>query len=315
MPSSKAQLYKSGPSFFEGFDTQSAFDYYEAVAHRLPDGHFPASPKRASGLVEIADQFDVFVFDAFGVLNVGGTPIDGAVETIAALRKLGKQVRIITNAATFPKPRTITKFERLGFDFVDHEIYTSRMAAEEAISDKEDVLWGVMSKSDFSPSDLSVKSVLLGTSMADYDRAEAFLFLSTWEWTSAQQDLLERSLAKQMRPIVVANPDVIAPLEDAFSTESGFCAHRVADLLDAQVEFHGKPFPSVFKMLERDLPPIENRKRICMIGDTLHTDVLGGAAMGWSTILVADHGLFRGHDPVPYVDQSAIVPDWIVPSI
>lgn len=309
------QLYKNSPPFFEGFDTQSAFDYYEAVAHRLPEAQYPTASRHAGGLVEIADEFDVFVFDAFGVLNVGSTPIKGAVETVHSLRQLGKQVRIITNAATFPKPQTIKKFKRLGFDFADHEIFTSRMAAEEAIAEHPDMLWGVMSKSDFKTSDLQIRSVLLGEHSADFDRADAFLFLSTWQWSSKQQTLLEDSLAKKMRPIVVANPDVIAPLEEQFSTESGFVAHRVADLLGAQIEFHGKPFPSVFELLECNLPNEQERKRICMIGDTLHTDVVGGAGQGWSTVLVANHGLFRGNDPETFIKASGIVPDWIVPSI
>jgi ribonucleotide monophosphatase NagD (HAD superfamily) len=36
--------------------------------------------------------------------------------------------------------------------------------------------------------------------------------------------------------------------------------------------------------------------RIAMVGDTLHTDILGGAAMGWRTVLVLDHGLVQGFD-------------------
>ena len=36
------------------------------------------------------------------------------------------------------------------------------------------------------------------------------------------------------------------------------------------------------------LPP----DRLAMVGDTLHTDVLGGAAAGCRSVLVTDHGLF-----------------------
>jgi ribonucleotide monophosphatase NagD (HAD superfamily) len=49
-----------------------------------------------------------------------------------------------------------------------------------------------------------------------------------------------------------------------------------------------------------------------MVGDTLHTDVLGGAAAGIGTILITDHGLFKGFDVAPYITQSGIQPDWIV---
>jgi ribonucleotide monophosphatase NagD (HAD superfamily) len=49
-----------------------------------------------------------------------------------------------------------------------------------------------------------------------------------------------------------------------------------------------------------------------MVGDTLHTDVLGGAAAGCRTVLVTDHGLFAGRDTVPFIAASGIVPDFIV---
>ncbi len=51
-----------------------------------------------------------------------------------------------------------------------------------------------------------------------------------------------------------------------------------------------------------------------MVGDTLHTDVLGGAAAGCRSVLVTDHGLFAGRDTAPFIAASGIVPDFIIPS-
>ena len=38
-----------------------------------------------------------------------------------------------------------------------------------------------------------------------------------------------------------------------------------------------------------------------MVGDSLHTDILGGAAAGMTTVLITDHGLFRGQDALLFV--------------
>jgi HAD superfamily hydrolase (TIGR01450 family) len=301
--------------YFENFDTESAFSFYEAVRKRLPDANFPVYSKFKSGLLELVDFIDVFVFDAFGVLNVGNQAIAGAQECIATLRAKGKQVFVLTNAATFPKPQSVLKFQNLGFDFANDEIITSRMAAENAISTMNLSYWGVMSNADFSPQDLGVNCILLEDDPLTYNEVDGFLFLSTWEWNSYRQLILEKAISKKRRPIVVANPDVIAPLEERFSTEPGYVAHRIADLTNVESQFHGKPFPSVFRLVENRLEQGFDPKRICMIGDTLHTDVLGGASRGWSTVLVADHGLFRGNDPLKYIQRCGIVPDWIVPSI
>ena len=70
-------------------NTKSAFERYEAVRHRLPVAKsFPQS-KQIGSLLDITEQIDAFVFDAFGVLNIGETAIPGAVERLKQLRELG----------------------------------------------------------------------------------------------------------------------------------------------------------------------------------------------------------------------------------
>ena len=52
-----------------------------------------------------------------------------------------------------------------------------------------------------------------------------------------------------------------------------------------------------------------------MIGDTLHTDILGGQGAGLATILVTDHGILAGRDTAPFIEASGIAPDIILPAI
>ena len=310
MPLSK-QL---GP-FYEGFDTTSAFNFYEEIRHRLPAGQFPTQSTQVKGLLELVDDIDVFVFDAFGVLNVGEQPIEGAVQTVAALRDLGKQLFVVTNAASMSLRQACQKFDRLGFDFADEEIVTSRMAAEAAVSRHSTGIWGVIAGDEFSEGDLGFPCVKLPPSKRDYDRVDGFLFLSAKGWTAQQALMLEQSLSNKARPLIIANPDVIAPRETGFSTEPGYSGHRIADLLGIPVEFYGKPFPSVFDIVTHRLQGNVLPQRICMIGDTLHTDVLGGSFQGWSTVLITDHGLFRGNDVEFFIRKSGIRPDFTAPCI
>jgi len=48
-----------------------AFAAYEAVRHRLPPARMGGACTRLPDLDAIADDFDVFLLDAFGVLNIG----------------------------------------------------------------------------------------------------------------------------------------------------------------------------------------------------------------------------------------------------
>jgi len=52
-----------------------------------------------------------------------------------------------------------------------------------------------------------------------------------------------------------------------------------------------------------------------MVGDTLHTDILGGAAVGCRTVLVTDWGVLKGFDIDEAISRAGIVPDFMMPSI
>jgi glycerol 3-phosphatase-2 len=88
--------------------------------------------------------------------------------------------------------------------------------------------------------------------------------------------------------------------------------HRILDALDVPVHWFGKPFPEAFTEALGRLDLVPNR--VVMVGDTLHTDTLGGAAAGCETVLITDHGLFRGHDTAPFIAACGIQPSLIIPS-
>jgi len=295
---------------------EDAFMHYEHVRSRLPSTQFPEKFATAPDLTQIAAHFDVFVFDAYGVLNVGATPIAGAPECIEVLRKLNKQIFVLSNGASYDASSNVKKFEGLGYEFSLDEVVSSRMAAERALERiGPTTTWGAMAKKDFSSTVFPQAVVKLKDDVATYDEVTGFLFLSTLDWNIERQQMLERSLENNLRPVIVANPDIVSPRESHFGIEPGYLGHRLVEKYGADVVFHGKPFPSVFELIEEAISPEIDRQRICMIGDTLHTDILGGAAQGWKTILVSDHGMFKGLDAGQYVERSGLVPDWIIPSI
>ena len=78
----------------------------------------------------------------------------------------------------------------------------------------------------------------------------------------------------------------------------------------------GKPAPEVFAMAQARIDASAGRAvpgaRIAMVGDSLHTDVLGAAAFGWRSVLVLSHGLFRDQPIEPLIEASGIAPDFCV---
>jgi len=142
---------------------------------------------------------------------------------------------------------------------------------------------------------------------------DEFLLIGAAEWTEQRQALLETSLRDHPRPILVGNPDIVAPRESGLSLEPGYFAHRLADAASIVPEFFGKPFSNIFDMALARLPKGTDLNRVVMVGDTLQTDILGGCSAGVKTALTTDFGSLKGMDFGVAIARSGIVPDFIMP--
>jgi HAD superfamily hydrolase (TIGR01450 family) len=294
-----------------GIGADWAFDRYEAVRDHLPAARFADRAQTGETLLNVAPTVDGFVLDAFGVLNVGATAIPGAVERMAALRAMGKKLVVLTNGASQPRVAALAKYGRLGFDFVADEVVSSRDVAAATLAEvAPGARWGAAASPGDDFADLPVTVGDLRLEPALFDAADGFVLLSSQCWDAALNDRLANALSRRPRPVVVANPDMVAPHEAGFSMEPGHFGHVLRERLGIEPIFVGKPYPAVFDaaLSRMGLPP----ERVAMVGDTLHTDVLGGAAAGMRTVLIAEHGLFKGLDVARYVDRSGIVPDFIL---
>jgi glycerol 3-phosphatase-2 len=292
-------------------DAEAAFRRYEAVRGRLPAARFPAAPVFARDLGEVADRWDGFVLDAYGVLNVGETPIPGAVARMAALRARGKRLCVLTNAASYSRAEALAKYRRLGFDFTPEEVVSSRDVAMARIGAlMPGAHWAAIAAAGDGFADVPGR---VGDAVADaglFDAADGVLFLSSARWTADLQARLIAALARRPVPVVVANPDLVAPVEDGLSQEPGLFAHDLMDQVGVEVHWFGKPFGDGFADVCARMGMAPGQ--LAMVGDTLHTDVLGGRAAGMGAVLVADHGLFAGRDVRGYIARSGIVPDVVV---
>jgi len=280
-----------------------AFARYRAVAHRLPQpGDWPKRTYRVLDLQYVLKRYDGFILDAFGILNVGEGVLPQAVERVAQMRALGKKLVVLTNGAASPRAEALAKYRKWGFDFTESEVIASRDLAGAALKGRGGV-WAAIAPEgagfDDLPGDVRPLDERLLT------EADGFLFLGSQGWDDDKQAALVAALQARPRPVICANPDMVAPREGGFTWEPGHYAHA----LPVPVEFHGKPYPGAFQAALRalDLPP----GRVAMVGDTLHTDVLGGRMAGCGTVLVTGHGFFKGVDPDPFIEATGILPDYI----
>ena len=85
-----------------------------------------------------------------------------------------------------------------------------------------------------------------------------------------------------------------------------------ADRSGAAPEFFGKPFGNIYDLAFRRCGPGIDKARVLMVGDSLHTDVLGAQTAGIASALVTSHGFFAGGAVERWMDRSGIRPDFLL---
>lgn len=291
-----------------------AFKRYEAIRSRLPNAEFANNSQQAENLAGLAAHFDCFILDAFGVLNRGETAIPGAVDRVEELRRLGKKMIVLTNAASYTRTEILAKYHRLGFDFSSQEVISSRDLALEALPQlRRGQKWAAIAAAGDRFDDTQVPLHQLLEEPELMKTAGGFVYLSSARWSDQDNARLIAAIRANPRPVIVANPDLVAPRESGLTIEPGSFAHQLIDEGVAMPMFFGKPYQAAFEAAIAKVPDVP-RNRIAMVGDTLHTDILGGKAAGIGTVLVTDHGLFRGREVVEFIKRSGLKPDWIVPT-
>ncbi len=290
---------------------------YEAVRGRLPTASFAGAPRAMADLGEAAAGYDGLALDAYGVLNVGGRAIPGAPERMAALRARGLRLCVLSNAASYTPAGALATYRRLGFDFAPHELVTSReVAASRIAAEAPGAVWAAIAEAEDDRADLPFETLDAVADPGALDAADGVLFLAVARYDAALHARLGAALERRPRPLAVANPDLASPREGGLVREPGWFAHDLADRIGADIRWYGKPYGDGFAdvLARLDLPA----ERVAMVGDTLHTDVLGGRAAGMGTVLVTGHGLFAGADPdgdaARAIRASGIVPDVVVPT-
>ena len=149
-----------------------------------------------------------------------------------------------------------------------------------------------------------------------FNEMKSFVFLGTLHWDPLWQEILFNSLKDYPRPLFVANPDLVAPHQNKFSIEP---AYYVSLLIKNGVHlpfWFGKPFSTIFEIAVNRINELSGRyvplSRIGMVGDTLHTDILGANSFGLKSILMTKYGLLRDSNIGEMIKKTNIIPDYIV---
>ena len=81
-----------------------------------------------TGVAELADRYDGFLLDLWGVLHDGRSPMPGAVDALTNLKRAGKRIVVLSNA-----PRRVAGvIRRIGEIGISRGLYDELLSSGEA---------------------------------------------------------------------------------------------------------------------------------------------------------------------------------------
>ena len=291
-------------------------------------GESPA-PQRVR-MEDLLDRYDAFCFDGYGTLyNRGSFVYEGAQDWYTMLRAAGKQMRLITNAASDVASVLAADAAKRGFAFSEAEPISSGSLLKDLCVE---LRGRGMNRCDVRRDLREVyyigretgKHVLEScciTAVAPAaEPVEPIVAISSAKDTPETYEQAVKILKRPGAILLVLNSDAWAPKipgDDGVTVRepvSGALSERLRrdsacganGMAGCETFYLGKPFPAIWNKVKSTLAP---DARVLMVGDTLGTDVLGARVAGVDSALVVGRNV-----PVDELeaDEKAlgIRPDW-----
>lgn len=240
-----------------------------------------------SGFAPLADRYDGFILDLWGVIHDGLSPYPGAVETLERLQAAGKRVGLLSNA---PRRSNAVQEQMRGIGISDrlyNVALTSGEITRRMLAERTDPFLAALGPRVYHLGPERDRSVLEGLE-GRYTRvsgpAEADFVLNTGyddatdATDAAVRDAELASCRAAALPMVCANPDLVVVRRDGVRT---YCAGTLAqryEALGGRVRWIGKPDPTVYGPMRAQLGTTAE-KTLC-VGDSLRTDMDGARRAG-----------------------------------
>ncbi|KAK6144938.1 hypothetical protein DH2020_021758 [Rehmannia glutinosa] len=263
-----------------------------------------ASAEQLKDPDQLIDSVETFIFDCDGVIWKGDKLIDGVPETLDMLRSKGKRLVFVTNNSTKSRKQYGKKFETLGLNVNEEEIFASSFAAAAYLKSidfpkdkkvyvvgedgilKELELAGIQylggryedgeKKIELKPGYMMEHDENVGAVVVGFDR-----YFNYYKIQYATLCIRENPGCL----FIATNRDAVTHLTDAQEwAGGGSMVGAIGGSTQREPLVVGKPSTFMMDYLANKFNI--SKSQICMVGDRLDTDILFGQNGGCKTLLV-----------------------------
>jgi len=281
------------------------------------------SMRHLDGFAPLANEYDGFIVDLWGVVHDGRRPYPGAIETLTRLRDAKRRVVLLSNAPRRARSAQET-LRRLGIEDALYDgILTSGEATRTALIARSDPFFATLGHRVFHLGPEKDANLFEDTGLERLDAPDGadFVLNSGPDEQQGEADAepylpVLRRCAERGLKMICANPDLEVVRDGKRIICAGLLA-RFYEQMGGVVHHVGKPHAAIY-------PPVLDMlgvpaTRVLAVGDALATDIAGarnaGIASCW--VLGGIHGEFIGSDHLLAETEAAaagLAPVATVPS-
>lgn len=254
-----------------------------------------AGPRPLASLSQVADRYDAFLLDQWGVMHDGRRLFPGVAEGLQRMHAAGKKVVLLSNSgrrANYNDRRLV----ELGLDLrLVAGSVTSGEAAFRLLQARDEPPFSELGRRCYLLTrfgDLGVVEGLDLELVEDVDKAD-FLFITGVDSPLKSLDdymPVVRRAAPRKIPAICSNPDRVALVSGQVVLAPGSVAEAY-EKLGGPVTYIGKPSAMIYSACLAHLPGVP-KERILAVGDSLSHDIVGAKNFGLDACLITS-GIHR----------------------
>jgi NagD protein len=239
-----------------------------------------------------------FLIDMDGVVYRGNELIPGADRFIGRLQELAIPFMFLTNNSQWTRRDVVVRLARLSIRVEEEHIFTCAMATARFLASQKP------RGAAFVIGEGGLLHALHVNGYAVVDREPDYVVVG--EGRTLSFEMVERATSMILggAKLVATNLDCNCPTRDGMRPGCGAVVALLESATGRQAFSVGKPSPIMMRAARKQLNL--DATHTVMIGDTMETDILGGAQVGYRTVLVLSGGTARA-DLVQYAYRPDVV--------
>ncbi len=226
---------------------------------------------------------DGLVSDMDGVFYRGDRPIAGAGEAVARWRAAGKRIVFCTNNSHHTVPEYVAKLAQAGVPVTEEDVVSSGVVLGEVLKER-----GAAGARALAVGGQGLRAGLEAAGVVavgeDVPPEEIDYVVVGWDTAFDYGKMRRACMAVRAgAELLATNSDATFPAPDGLWPGAGAILASIEVSAGRRAEVLGKPHAPMMDAAARRLAGC---RRIAIAGDRADTDLAGGLARGWLTILV-----------------------------